>query len=236
MSLEALANCITDDVCTKTHHHHPSAVGRLPDWIPGTKAALLHHGKLASKKQDVYVHTDLKGPRLRKRLIKKSKKHDPFITDDWDDATFKISIGNQYKPPLKARLQGSTISFPSLSTIGLLHCTTVPPKPDNSIDRRCFECGAWQEMIDHVLQCPAECQAEACDKAKIIFLKHLTQYHTPALMANVIMSAIDRWLSGLQPALVPQLPTRPDNPNQQLHKLINNAFVHQSNIGWGHFL
>jgi hypothetical protein len=35
-------------VCTETHHHHPSAVGHLPDWIPGTKAALLHHGKLVS--------------------------------------------------------------------------------------------------------------------------------------------------------------------------------------------
>jgi hypothetical protein len=45
-------------------------------------------------------------------------------------------------------------------------------------------------------------------------------------MANVIMSAIDRWFSGLQPALVPRLPTGPDDPNQQLHKLINNAFVH----------
>jgi hypothetical protein len=93
-----------------------------------------------------------------------------------------------------------------------------------------------KETIDHVLQCPGECQVEARDKAKTIFLKHLTQYHTPAPMANVIMSAIDRWFSSLQPALVPQLPTRPDNPNQQLQKLINDAFVHQSNIGWGHFL
>jgi hypothetical protein len=59
LSLEALANCIADDVCTETHHRHPSAVGRLPDWISGTKAALLHHGKLVSKKQDVYVHTAL---------------------------------------------------------------------------------------------------------------------------------------------------------------------------------
>jgi hypothetical protein len=39
----------------------------------------------------------------------------------------------QYKPPLKARLQGSTISFTSLSTIGLLRCTTVPLKTTVSI-------------------------------------------------------------------------------------------------------
>jgi hypothetical protein len=88
LSLEALANCIADNVFTETHYHHPSEVGCLPDWIPDTKAALLHHGNLVSKKQDVYVHTALTGPRLCKRLIKKSKKHDPFITDNWDDATF----------------------------------------------------------------------------------------------------------------------------------------------------
>jgi hypothetical protein len=48
ISLEARVNCIADDVCTKTHHRHPRDVGRLPDWIPGTKAALMHKGKLVS--------------------------------------------------------------------------------------------------------------------------------------------------------------------------------------------
>jgi hypothetical protein len=53
--LDAKANCIADDVYTETHHHHPSKVGCLPDWKPGTKAALLHNKKLVTKKQDDYV-------------------------------------------------------------------------------------------------------------------------------------------------------------------------------------
>jgi hypothetical protein len=55
-------------------------------------------------------------------------------------------------------------------------------------------------------------------------------------MAQVIMTALDRWFANLQPALTPRLPTGPDEPNQHLHELINDAFVHQNNIGWGHFL
>lgn len=55
-------------------------------------------------------------------------------------------------------------------------------------------------------------------------------------MADTIMQALDRWFSNLQPNLVPSLPTGPDEPNQHLHQLINEAFVHQNNIGWGHFL
>jgi hypothetical protein len=66
LSLEARVNCIADDVCTKMHHRHPRDVGRLPDWIPGTKAALIHKGKLVSKKQDAYVTTAATAPRLRK--------------------------------------------------------------------------------------------------------------------------------------------------------------------------
>jgi hypothetical protein len=63
-------------------------VGRLPDWIPGTGAALLHNGKLVSKKHDDYVTTAATAPRLHKRLITKSKRHDPFLDRDWDTATF----------------------------------------------------------------------------------------------------------------------------------------------------
>jgi hypothetical protein len=66
LPLEARANCIADDVCTEMHFRHPSEVGQLPDWIPGTKAALKHSGKLISKKQDEYVITAATAPHLRK--------------------------------------------------------------------------------------------------------------------------------------------------------------------------
>jgi hypothetical protein len=55
-------------------------------------------------------------------------------------------------------------------------------------------------------------------------------------MAQVIMAALDRWFQDLQPSLVPRLSTAPDDPNHCLHQLINDAFAHQSAIGWGHFL
>jgi hypothetical protein len=84
LSLEALANCLADDVCTETHQQHPNEVGHLPDWIPGTGAALLHHGKLVTKKQDEYIRTAATAPRLRDRLITKSQRHDPFIANDWE--------------------------------------------------------------------------------------------------------------------------------------------------------
>jgi hypothetical protein len=55
-------------------------------------------------------------------------------------------------------------------------------------------------------------------------------------MAQVITAALDQWLRNLSPALVPRLPSGPDEPNQHLHELINDAFAHQTSIGWGHFL
>ena len=86
--LEARANCVADDACAEARFRHPSEVGRLPDWIPGAKAALMHNGKLISKKQDECVTTAATAPRLRKRLIEKSNRHDPFLTTPWEDAAF----------------------------------------------------------------------------------------------------------------------------------------------------
>jgi hypothetical protein len=107
---------------------------------------------------------------------------------------------------------------------------------DNSIDRWCFACGAWQEDIDHVLCCPSDQWTAAWEKAKTKFLDHLTKYHTPTPMAQVITAALNRWLRNLSPALVPRLPSGPDESNQHLHELINDVFAHQTSIGWGHFL
>jgi hypothetical protein len=70
LSIEAIVNCcFAEDVCTDTHHHLPRDVGRFPDWVPGTRAALLHKGKLVSKKQDEYMTTAATAPRLRKCLM-----------------------------------------------------------------------------------------------------------------------------------------------------------------------
>ena len=88
LPISALANCITDDICTETHHKCPGNVGHFPDWITGTKAALLHNGRLVSKNQDEYVKTAATAPHLCKHIMEDSKKRDKFIPTDWTDDTF----------------------------------------------------------------------------------------------------------------------------------------------------
>ncbi len=107
---------------------------------------------------------------------------------------------------------------------------------DNSIDWQCLAGRNLKEDIDHILQCPSSQQSDSQDKAQHQFKMHLSQYYTPAPMAEVILQALDHWFSNLQPNFVPRLPTGPDEPNWHLHQLINEAFVHQNNIEWGHFL
>jgi hypothetical protein len=221
--------------CQETHHQHPSKVGQLPDWIPGTMAALLHHGKLVTKKQDDYVTTAATAPRLHKWLIKKSKWYDPFLAADWEMTTFNNIDWKSMRSSFGCLTKGWQYQLAKLAhnwTLTLHQRATQ----DNSIDRRCFACRAWQEDIDHVFHCPSDQQTAAREKAKTKFLDHLTKYHTPAPMAQVITAALNWWLCNLSPALVPQLPSGPDESNQYLHKLINDAFAHQTSIGWVHFL
>jgi hypothetical protein len=101
----------------------------VPDWIPETKAALLHHGKVIAKKQDDYVTTAATAPQLRKCLIKKSKRHNPLIEQD-----LQISIGKACNPPCFSHLtKGRQFQLAKYShnwTPTLHQCATQ----DNSID------------------------------------------------------------------------------------------------------
>jgi hypothetical protein len=214
---------------------HPSKVGRLPDWIPGTLAALLHNCRLVTKKQDDYVTMAATAPWLRKRLIKKSKWHDPFLASNWQGTTFDDIDWKSVRSSFGCLTKGwqFKLSKYAHNWTPTLHQWATQ---DNSIDWCCFACGAWREDIDHVLRCPSNQWAAAWDKAKTQFLNHLTKYYTPAPRARVIMAALDWWLANLPPALVPCLPTGRDKSNQLLHKLINDAFNRQTDIGWGHLL
>ncbi len=234
LSIEALVNCFADNVCTDTHHRLPRDVWRFPDWVPGTRAALLHKGKLVSKKQDKYVRTAATVLRLHKCLTLKSQCHDPLIPNDWSDDTFDDIDWKSVRLSIKCQPYGwhFQISKFAHNWTPTLHQRATQ---DNSINWRCFKCGAWKEDIDHVLWCPSDLCDTARTKAKTQFLNHLAKYHTPAPMATIIMSALDRWFSSLPPDLVPCLPTGPTEPNCILHRLINKAFVHQNYIGWGHF-
>jgi len=107
-------------------------------------------------------------------------------------------------------------------------------KIDNSVDRRCFACGKLREDLDHVLQCPSEWQSIARANALDDLQCHLSKYFTPAPMTAMIMDSISQWLAGRR--LNTQHLIISDDPNADLHALINTAYEHQNFIGWGHFL
>ena len=102
LPISALANCIANDVCIETHHQCPGNVRCFPDWIPGTKAALLHNGRLLSKNQDEYIKTAATTPCLCKHIIEDSKKGDKFIPMDWTNDTFNAIDWKPVRSSMKA--------------------------------------------------------------------------------------------------------------------------------------
>ena len=159
LPVPALANCIADDVCTATYRQHPRNVGRFPDWIPSTKAALLHNGKLVTKAHDDYVTTAATAPQLCQHIIEDSKKRDKFIPNDWSDATFDDVDWKAINSSLKAVSIGRRFQLSKFAhewTPALHHLAKI----DNSIDRRCFACqhlrNFVKEDIDHMLRCTSK--------------------------------------------------------------------------------
>jgi hypothetical protein len=88
------------------------------------------------------------------------------------------------------------------------------------IDRQCFACGNLKETLNHMHQCKSNWQVVA--KALQDFCKHLSQYHTPAPMANMITTCLKDWFNRKQPAMT-LLPT---NNNSQC----NPAPTHQQSL------
>jgi hypothetical protein len=85
-----------------------------------------------------------------------------------------------------------------------------------------------------MLLCPASVRRQAArSKAINEFHTHLSWYHTPAPMSSIIIDCLQQWLSGNRPTIV-VLPTNDEDPNANLHWLINEAYSNQSAIRWGH--
>jgi hypothetical protein len=188
-----------------------------------------------SKKKDEYVTTAATIPQLCKCLILKSQCHDPLIPNDWSDDTFNDIDWKSVQSSIKQQPFGDNSSLPNLPTTGLQPYINEPPKTIALInDALNAELGKKISTMSSNAQ--ATCLRDAAQtKAKTQFLDHLAKYHTPALMANVMITALDRWFSNLPPDLVPRLPTGPTELNRNLHQLINKAFVHQNYIGWDIF-
>jgi hypothetical protein len=63
----------------------------------------------------------------------------------------------------------------------------------NKIHRRCFACGNLKETVNHMLQRKSDQCVAARTKALQEFCKHLSRYHTPAPMANMIITSLEDW-------------------------------------------
>jgi hypothetical protein len=175
-----------------------------------------------SKKQDEYVTTAATIPCLCKQVIKKSQWHDPLIPNDLSDDTFHDIDWKSVQSLIKWQPVGQWFQLAKYAhnRTPTLHQHATQ---DSSINQWCFMCSALKEDINQVLWCPNDLRDAGHTKAKIQFLDHLAKVHTLALMANVIMIALNHWFSNLPSDLVPHLPTGPNKPNCQLHWLINNA-------------
>jgi hypothetical protein len=73
-------------------------------------------------------------PRLRKRLIKKSKWHDPFLASNWQGTTFDDIDWKSIRSSFGCSPKGNNSNFLSTPTTGLQHCTSEPPKTTVSTD------------------------------------------------------------------------------------------------------
>ena len=139
LPISALANCITDDVCTETHHKCPGNVGHFPDWIPSTKAALLHNGRLVSKNKDEYIKTAAAAPCLCKHIMEDSKERDKFIPMDWTDNTFDDIDWKAVKSSMQAVSIGRRFQIAKYAhkwTPILHHLARI----DNRVNQQCFAC------------------------------------------------------------------------------------------------
>jgi len=231
----AKANILADRECDQVYRRPVNESGLFPEWINGTKIALLHKGTPINKRLDDYVRTSVTAPRLRAYIIEKSQKRDPHIEDKWTDEVFDDVDWRTHGEAFRSLGPGRKIQ------ISKFMCRWTPTRKqrsryDNSIDSRCFSCGRLYEDLEHVLRCTSPPREAARTKAITEFKEHLSNQHTPAPMAELIIHAIQRWFQGQRP-LPPSLPDyMDDDDSKEIQSLLVTAYERQSRIGWYHFL
>ena len=234
LSIEAKVNVLADRECDAVYQRQSQQSGIFPTRINGTKAVLLHKGLPVTKKLESYVRIAATAPRHRAHLIKKSKDHDSHIEDIWDDDVFDDIDWQAHGRAFKALRTSRKIQISKY-----IHKWTPTLKQrsyDNSIDSRCQSCGRLWEDLNHVLRCTSDERTETREEGLQAFQQHLSSYDTPAPMAELLLSNVQRWFRGQRP-LPPTLPpdyTDPDS--KELHNLLVCAYERQTRIGWTHFL
>jgi len=223
LSPAAKANIFADEWCTLTYNLDVASTGLFPEWIPGTRAALMHRGKLVPKKIPQYTVIASTAPCLREYLMDKSAHWDPMINDRWDDATFNDIDWRYHSKSIQS------LSPPIKIQISKYIHNWTRNRMDNAVDSRCFTCGQLHEDVLHVLQCPSADRHQACNKALNELSLHSSRYYTPLPMLLLISQSIASFLKG-DPVTPPnyQAGSFGNDHDERLHALLKDAFERQS--------
>jgi hypothetical protein len=189
----ALANYYTDQICGIIHEHPIHDTGLFPEWMPNLDAGLLHQGQLVTKKQESHIITTTTAPGLQQAIIKDSQKRDPLIIEPWTNVTFNSVDWQANQSSFSALAPGQKIQISKYAHEWTPTMHKRAQAEGNKIDCRCFACGNLKETVNHMLQCKSDQGVAARAKALQEFRKHLSRYHTPAPMANMIVTSLKDW-------------------------------------------
>jgi len=231
----AKVNVYANETCDEVHTRPVQQSAVFPKKVLGTKAMLLYKGQPVTKKIKHYTSFAATATRHKNHIFECSRHHDPDIPKDWTPATFDDIDWRIHSQAFNALSPGHKIQI-SKYAHGWAPTKKHLNKMDNSVDSRCFACRRLHEDTHHVLRCISDDHQEARCKATSNFNAMLSKYHTPKLMAEVIINSIEQWSTKKQvtrPTFHPQ--DFDDELDQELNSHILTAFNKQTKIGWAHF-
>jgi hypothetical protein len=125
--------------------------------------------------------------------MKDSQKRDPLVAQPWTNDTFNSINWQANQSSFSALSPGRKIQISKYAHEWTPMMHKRAQAEGNKIDCRCFACGNFKETVNHMLQCKSDQCVAARTKALQEFHKHLSRYHTPAPMANMIITSLKDW-------------------------------------------
>lgn len=221
-------NVLADQHATTIHTKQQHCTGLFPDWVPGTRVALYQGSHQITKQLPAYIQNAAHTPAMRAYLICRSQEgtncNAPWDENIYDSIAWKQLHEVFHKKTIGQRTQLSKFMNDLLPTAKRLQLL------DNKNDGRCFACGLLWEDTNHVLQCCCDDRSHAHQEALNQFRSHLLQQHTPDIMATLLCTCMENWISRRQIA-------PPDwiAHTKLVLQLLTRAFHAQSKIGWDQF-
>jgi hypothetical protein len=151
-------------------------------------------------------------------------------TAPWDNTIFQSIAWQPLHEAFKKLTNGQRIQLSKYMN-DLLPTARRLQTIDNRHDGRCFACGLLWEDTNHVLFCTCEARVTARADAFRAFRLHLTQQHTPDIMANLLCNSMQCWLSRVR---IPS--PNWQEPLEPIQRLLSVAFEAQTKIGWDQLL